>query len=69
VDEDGLTYYAVYDMTNRSIQRYSLQIAEDELNYMTFFLSRDKILCALLAAPHEIRIVWWRFDQQLGGIN
>ncbi|MBU0935292.1 MAG: hypothetical protein KKI09_16825 [Spirochaetes bacterium] len=69
VDEDGATYYAVYDTSDRSVRRYALNIADDELNYMTFFLSRDKILCALLAAPHEIRIVWWRFEGHLAGAN
>lgn len=69
IDEDGATYYAVYDLSNRSIRRFALRIEEDELNYMDFYLTRDNILCALLASRHEARIIWWRFDKQLGGLN
>jgi hypothetical protein len=65
-DDDGKTYISTYDRTTRETARYSIDIADDELYYNAYYLSREGILCALLAAKLEARIVWWRFDKLIG---
>ncbi|MDX9957672.1 MAG: hypothetical protein RBT68_04440 [Spirochaetia bacterium] len=68
VDEDGQTYYALYEMTARSMRRFALGIEADELRYVTFSLAPEGILSALLGSSYEARIVWWRFDKLAGGL-
>ncbi len=68
-DEDGQTYYALFDLANHSFKRYLLRIDPEELKYTSFSLSLDGILSALLCTEFEVRIVWWRFDKIIGGIG
>ncbi|HAP44200.1 MAG: hypothetical protein A2087_14200 [Spirochaetes bacterium GWD1_61_31] len=68
-DGDGQTYYALFDEATRQVRRFSIEIRADEINYMNFMVSNDKILCALLGSTGAVRVVWWRFDQQTGGFN
>jgi hypothetical protein len=65
-DDDGRTYISTFDRTSKSVSRYSLDIAADELFYNSYFLSRDGILCAILGTKYEARVVWWRFDKLIG---
>jgi len=58
---------STFDLTTRAINRYSVDIAEDELYYSTLCLSPEGILCALLGTQYEARVVWWRFDKLLTG--
>jgi hypothetical protein len=66
VDDDGATYFGVYDLASKSLSRFSIIIEPDELMYKSFYLSSDGILSALLASRYEARVVWWRFDRVLG---
>jgi hypothetical protein len=68
VDEDGHTYYALYEMAARAMRRFALGIEADELRYVTFSLAPEGILSALLGSSYEARIVWWRFDRLTGGL-
>ena len=65
-NDDGRTYISTYDRITRQTVRYALDIAADELFYDAFYLSREGVLCALLATEYEARVVWWRFDKLLG---
>jgi hypothetical protein len=65
-DDDGRTFISTYDRTTREVSRYSIDIAADELFYNAYYLSRDGVLCALLGAKYEARVVWWRFDKLIG---
>ncbi len=67
-DEDGSTYYGLFDMGTKSLRRFSLRIDPEELLYTAFSLSPDGILSAVLGAPYEARFVWWRFDKMIGGL-
>jgi hypothetical protein len=58
---------STFDLTTHAINRYSVDIAEDELYYSTLSLSPEGILCALLGTQYEARVVWWRFDKLLAG--
>jgi len=68
VDEDGSTYYGLYDLADRTLKRYSVRIEDDELLYTDFSLSSEGILLALLGTRYEARVVWWRFDRLLGNL-
>jgi len=68
VDEDGQTYYALYELAARSMRRFALGIEADELRYVTFSLAPEGILSAILGSSYEARIVWWRFDRLTGGL-
>ena len=68
VDEDGQTYYALYDLATRSLRRFALGIEPDELRYATFTLAPEGILSALLGSRYEAKMVWWRFDRLTGGV-
>jgi hypothetical protein len=68
VDEDGQTYYALYELATRSLRRFALGIDPDELRYATFTLAPEGILSALLGSRYEAKIVWWRFDKLIGGV-
>jgi len=68
-DEDGATYYALFDLTSHSFKRYLLRIDSEELQYTAFSLSLDGILSAMLCTETEARFVWWRFDRILGGLG
>lgn len=67
-DEDGATYYGLFDLGSKTTRRYSLRIDPEELRYTAFSLSPDGILSALLGSPYEARFVWWRFDKVIGGL-
>lgn len=69
VDEDGQTYWALFNPHDRSLRRFSLQIEPDERQYMNFSLSPDGILTALLGNMYEARVVIWRFDKIIGGLQ
>lgn len=68
-DDDGSTMVTTFDRATRAAARYLIDIAPDELLFNTYFLSKEGILCALLASRYEARVVWWRFDKILGGIG
>jgi hypothetical protein len=65
-DDDGNTYVSTFDRITREVDRYSIDIAADELYYNTFYLSREGVLCAVLCTKYEARIAWWRFDKLIG---
>ncbi|MFH2115240.1 MAG: hypothetical protein ABIJ86_12120, partial [Spirochaetota bacterium] len=44
VDEDGQTYFALYERAARSMRRFLLGIEPDELRYVTFSLAPEGIL-------------------------
>lgn len=69
IDDDSHTSISVFSRLNRSMQRYSIEIAPEELYFSTMNLSNDGVLSALLGTKYEARIVWWRFDKlaALGG--
>jgi hypothetical protein len=67
-DEDGATYYGLFDMGIKSLRRFSLRIDPEELLYTAFSLSPEGILSAVLGSPYEARFVWWRFDKMIGGL-
>jgi len=67
-DDDGATYYGLFDRVSRTIRRYSLKIEPDELLYASFSLSPEGILSAVLGSRYEARFVWWRFDRLIGGL-
>jgi hypothetical protein len=69
VEEGGGSYYTAIDRTDMDLTRFKIDIAPDELNYASFFISREGILCALLGTKLEARIVWWRFDKLLKGLT
>lgn len=66
-DDEGKTYISTFDRTTRDTARFSIDISPDEMYYNAYFLSQGGVLCALLGTKYEARIVWWRFDKQLGG--
>ncbi|MBU0927998.1 MAG: hypothetical protein KKA67_09635 [Spirochaetes bacterium] len=68
VDDDGATYYGLFDTRSKTMRRFSLMIDPEETLYASFSLSPDGILSALLASRYEARFVWWRFDKMLGGL-
>jgi hypothetical protein len=65
-DDDGKTYVSSFDRTTRDTARFSIDISPDEMYYNAYFLSQGAVLCALLGTKYEAKIVWWRFDKQLG---
>jgi hypothetical protein len=67
-DEDGATYYGLFDMRSKTLKRFALQVDPEDLLYTAFSLSPDGILSAILASRYEARFVWWRFDKMLGGL-
>lgn len=67
-DEDGSTYYAIYDMGSRTLKRFALRIDPEEMLYTAFSLSPEGILSAILGTRYEARVVWWRFDRVMGGL-
>lgn len=67
-DEDGATYYGLFDINSKAMRRFALRIDPDELQYTAFSLSPEGILSAILGAPYEARFVWWRFDKLIGGL-
>jgi len=67
-DDDGSTYYGLFDMRSRTMRRFSLKIDPDETLYAAFSLSPEGILSAILGSKYEARFVWWRFDKMLGGL-
>ncbi len=62
---DGTTRISALNRSSRSLIRYDLRIVPEEMRYASFFVSREGILCALLASDHGADIVWWRFDKLL----
>jgi len=67
-DDDGSTYYGLFDRASRTMRRFSLKIDPDELLYASFSLSPEGILSAILGSRYEARFVWWRFDRLIGGL-
>jgi hypothetical protein len=65
-DDDGKTYVSCYDRATRDDSRFSIDISPDEMYFNAYYLSPGGVLCALLGTKDEARIVWWRFDKQLG---
>jgi hypothetical protein len=65
-DDDGKTYVSIFDRTTKDTARFSIDISPDEMYYNAYFLSQGGVLCALLGTKYEAKIVWWRFDKQLG---
>jgi len=68
-DDAGKTYLSTFDRTTHAMTRYSIEIAPDEQYYNAFTLSKEGILCALLGTRYEARIVWWRFDKVVKGLD
>ena len=68
-DEDGATYWAIFDMDARTLRRFALRIDPEELLYTAFSLSPEGILSAILGTRYEARVVWWRFDKVMGGLG
>lgn len=68
-DEDGQTYWAIFNPDDRSFKRFALKIEPDERQYMAFSLSPDGILAALLGTRYDARVVLWRFDRVIGGLG
>ncbi len=68
-DDKGSTLITTFDRTTRAVTKYLIDIAQDELLYNSYFLSREGILCAILATRYEARVVWWRFDKIIGGVG
>jgi hypothetical protein len=62
-DDDGRSFVSTFDRNSQASSRYRIDIAPDELYYDSYFLSKDGVLCALLASKSEAKIVWWRFDK------
>jgi hypothetical protein len=67
-DDDGSTYYGLFDIRSKSMKRFSLRIDPEETLYASFSLSPEGILSAVLGSRYEARFVWWRFDKMLGGL-
>lgn len=67
-DDDGATYYGLFNTSSRTMKRFSLKIEPDETLYAAFALSPEGILSAILGSRYEARFVWWRFDKMLGGL-
>lgn len=67
-DEDGSTYYAIFDMDSKTLRRFALRIEPEELYYSAFSLSPEGILTAILGTRYEARVVLWRFDKLMGGL-
>jgi len=67
-DDDGATYYGLFNTESRTMKRFSLKIEPDETLYVAFSLSPEGILSAILGSRYEARFVWWRFDKMLGGL-
>ncbi|OHD17262.1 MAG: hypothetical protein A2Y38_20755 [Spirochaetes bacterium GWB1_59_5] len=67
-DDDGSTYYGLFNMDSRAMKRFSLKIEPDETLYAAFSLSPEGILSAILGSRYEARFVWWRFDKMQGGL-
>jgi len=67
-DDDGSTYYGLFNTASRTMKRFSLKIEPDETLYAAFSLSPEGILSAILGSRYEARFVWWRFDKMLGGL-
>ncbi len=67
-DDDGSTYYGLFNTDSRTMKRFSLMIEPDETLYAAFSLSPEGILSAILGSRYEARFVWWRFDKMQGGL-
>ena len=66
-DENGATFFNLYNMATKTSARYSLRIDPEELLYTAYSLSPEGILSAMLCSEYEARFVWWRFDRMTGG--
>ncbi len=62
---DGTTRISALSRSSRNLIRYDIRIQPEEMRYASFFISREGILCALLAGEYKADIVWWRFDKLL----
>ena len=67
-DEDGATYYGLFDTRSKTLRRFALRVDPEDLLYTAFSLSPDGILSAILASRYEARFVWWRFDKMIRGL-
>lgn len=68
-DDAGLSYVSIFDMESRSLRKYSIEVAPEELYYSSFHLAPDGMLLALLATRYEAKVVWWRFDTLIEGLS
>jgi hypothetical protein len=50
-------------------RRGILNVAPEELDYVTFSLSGDGMLTALLASEWQAKVVWWRTDKLVEGVT
>jgi hypothetical protein len=66
IDEDSHTSISVLNRLTKSLERYAIEIAPDELYFNTMTLSKEGVISALLGTKYEARIVWWRFDKLVG---
>jgi hypothetical protein len=63
IDDDSHTTVSILGRLNKSVRRFAIAIAQDELYFNTMSLSRDGVISALLGSRYEARVVWWRFDK------
>ncbi|MDR2897956.1 MAG: hypothetical protein LBU99_04005 [Spirochaetaceae bacterium] len=77
VTENGWFFFIIADVDGYMVQmlerdtgrviRKQLDVRADEVMYNTFSLSREGIICGLLASDYEASVVWWRTDSLTGG--
>ncbi len=67
-DSTGYTVEMIQKDGQRIIKKH-LDVSPDEMMYNTLFVSKDGIICALLATPYEASVVWWRTDAFIGEIR
>ena len=63
IDDQSRSSIAIFDRSNKGMERFPIDIGTDELYFNTMSLSPDGVLSALLGTKYEARVVWWRFDR------
>jgi hypothetical protein len=63
--ETGYTLLYI-NTQSREQRRGSINFSIDELRFNDFFLSKEGILCAMLADNFNVKMVWWRTDRMMG---
>jgi hypothetical protein len=66
IDDESKTSISIFNRNTNGLQRYSIEIAPEELYFSTMALSPEGVISALLGTKYEARIVWWRFDKIIG---
>jgi hypothetical protein len=60
---EGIYELALLDSQGKLAQKRRLLVDDQELSYMTFHLSSEGILSALLCDATKAHVVWWRCDR------